>query len=164
MLRWKIARILSISILLGTLLPGCGSPAREWPYFVEIGGARINVEVAVTPGERGRGLMDRERLRPDWGMLFVFQKEETLKFWMHDTKVPLSIAFLGSDRVVRDVQDMSPMTDDEHLSSAPALYALEVNQGWFRRRGVGPGTTAKFSDGLEAYLRAHPATPNDAGE
>ncbi len=157
MLRWKIARIVPITILLGMMLPGCGSPAREWPYYAEIAGARLNVEVAVTVEERGRGLMDRDELGRDWGMLFAFRGEETLKFWMHDTKVPLSIAFLGSDFVVRDVQDMEPMKDDIHASSAPARYAIEANQGWFRRHGVAPGATVKFSSGLEEYLRTHPA-------
>lgn len=154
MLRWKIARILSISILLGMVLPGCGSPAKDWPYSVEIGGVRLDVEVAVTPEERARGLMDRDELGRDWGMLFVFQREETQTFWMHNTRMPLSIAFVGAGLVVRDVQDMERMTDDEHVSAAPALYALETNRGWFRRHGIAPGATVKFSRGLDDYLRA----------
>jgi uncharacterized membrane protein (UPF0127 family) len=136
------------------VLSGCGSPAKDWPYSVEINGVRLNVEVAATPGERARGLMDRDELGSGWGMLFVFQQEETQTFWMRNTKIPLSIAFVGADLVVRDVQDMEPMTDDNHVSTAPAIYALEVNQGWFRSHGVAPGATVKFSRGLDDYLRA----------
>jgi uncharacterized protein len=154
MLRWKIARILPISILLGMVLAGCGSPAKDWPYSVEISGVRLDVEVAATPAERARGRMDRDELGRDWGMLFVFQQEETQKFWMRNTRMPLSIAFVGADLVVRDVQDMEPMTDDVRVSAAPALYAIEANKGWFRRHGIAPGSAVKFSRGLDDYLRA----------
>jgi uncharacterized membrane protein (UPF0127 family) len=98
------------------------------------------------------GLMGRERLGPDWGMLFVYDHEETLRFWMKNTKIPLSIAFLDDGLVVRDIQDMAPFDLTPHVSQAPVRYALEMEQGWFARRNVVPGTVAKFSPELDAFI------------
>ena len=148
---------LPIMILIGIAGSGCGPKASDWPYVVGVGGVTVNVEVAVTDAERQRGLMYRETLDDGWGMLFVFAKEEPLSFWMKNTHVPLSIAYFGRDRVAGDFQDMQPETLDLHPSKAPALYALEVNQGWFAKRHVAPGTAVTFSPALEDYLRAHPA-------
>jgi hypothetical protein len=119
---------------------------------MELGGVRIRVEVARTDAERARGLMYRDRLGSDWGMLFVYDREERLSFWMKNTKIPLSIAFLDAGLVVRDIQDMTPLDETLHVSRVPARYALEMEQGWFSRRGVAPGTVAKFSAELEALI------------
>jgi hypothetical protein len=119
---------------------------------MELGGARLHVEVARTDAQRARGLMFRDRLETDWGMLFVFNRQETLRFWMKNTRIPLSIAFLDDGLVVRDIQDMEPFDERAHLSKAPARYALEMERGWFARRNIAPGTVAKFSPELEAFL------------
>jgi len=155
-LRWKSSPILPILTLIALAVPGCGSPAKDWPYAVTIGGVRMNVEVAVRDAERRRGLMERDFLRDDWGMLFVWPREQPLQFWMKDTRIPLSIAFLDNALVVRDVQDMKPQTLDAHDSSVPARYALEVNEGWFAKHKIAPGAKASFSPGLVEYLRTHP--------
>jgi len=107
-------------------------------------GDTVLVEMAISPQERETGLMLRESLAPDSGMLFVFEEKQRLIFWMKDTPVPLSVAFLDENWVVVDTQDMAPLSEKTHVSRAPALYAVEVNQGWFSERGIGPGDTARL--------------------
>ena len=150
MSEWRRVALLPILLVSVCGAFGCGS--REWPYTVRMGGVQINVEVAATPQQRERGLMFRDELDEKWGMLFVYDKEETRQFWMKNTKIPLSIAFIDRGLVVRDIQDMTPMSEEMHLSKAPAIYALEVNQGWFARHNITPGTTAEFSPELEKFI------------
>jgi len=102
------------------------------------------VEIASQPWERSRGLMFRESLAGDSGMLFTFEQKETLSFWMKNTPVALSVAFLDERWVIVDTQDMAPFSENMHLSRKPAQYAVEANQGWFRQRGIGPGDTVFF--------------------
>ena len=149
---WRKSAFLPIVLLAVCCASGCSTPERAWPYVVELGDARIHVEVARTDPERTRGLMYRDRLDKDWGMLFVYDREESLRFWMKNTKIPLSIAFLDAGLVVRDIQEMTPLDETVHVSAVPVRYALEAEQGWFARRGVTPGTVAKFSPELEAFL------------
>jgi len=151
MRRWKTDVILPIVLLSALAGPGC-SPAPQWPYVVELGATKLNVEVAITPDELTRGLMYRDELGSNWGMLFVYDSEQPLGFWMKNTRVPLSIAFIDRARVVRDIKDMAPETEDVHRSSVPVMYALEVNRGWFAKHGVEVGSTVKFSTGLEEYI------------
>ena len=101
--------------------------------------ATVRVEVADEPAERSQGLMGREPLPDDTGMLFVFEQEATYCFWMRGTPSPLSIAFVGADGRIGSIQDMQP--HDETLHCAVALQALEVPQGYFTRRGVQVGDT-----------------------
>jgi uncharacterized membrane protein (UPF0127 family) len=104
----------------------------------------VFVEVADDPRERALGLMYRESLDPDWGMLFVFETPTRAAFWMKDTLVPLSIAFVAADGTVVDVQDMAPLTLDPHGPLDQYKYALEVNAGWFAERGIGQGSVASI--------------------
>ncbi|KKM61697.1 hypothetical protein LCGC14_1529160, partial [marine sediment metagenome] len=96
--------------------------------------------------ERGRGLMDREELPEDGGMLFVFLGDTQAAFWMKDTLIPLSIAFIAADGTILDVQDMEPLSEDAHRPPEPYRYALEVNQGWFREHGLGRGDRVEIPD------------------
>jgi uncharacterized membrane protein (UPF0127 family) len=99
----------------------------------------VPVEIAATDAERETGLMGRTSLPEDAGMLFVFDQDQQLAFWMKDTLIPLSIAYIdGGGRIV-DIQDMQPLDETPHPSAAPARYALEVNQGFFKERGVEVG-------------------------
>jgi uncharacterized membrane protein (UPF0127 family) len=101
----------------------------------------VRVEIADTDAERQTGLMGRTTLAGDAGMLFVFDQEQTLSFWMKDTLIPLSIAYIDAEGRIVDIQDMQP-TDDippQYVSAEPAQYALEVNQGFFEERGVSVG-------------------------
>lgn len=105
----------------------------------------IRVEVARTPGERAVGLMARKHLGKEEGMLFIFEEEEYHSFWMKDTLIPLSIAFIdGEGRIVK-ITDMKPLTLTSHPPPKPILYALEMNQGWFSRNGIRVGDIVRFS-------------------
>jgi hypothetical protein len=109
-----------------------------------IGNARVVVEVASTENERERGLMFRSSLADGEGMLFVFDKDDILAFWMKNTKIPLSLAYISSDGTIRQIVDLEP----ESLASIPSersvRYALEVPRGWFSRAGVKVGDKVNF--------------------
>ena len=102
----------------------------------------VRVEIADDDDEQGRGLMERTELAEDAGMLFVFEDEQPRSFWMLDTLIPLSIAYIDGDGGIVDIQDMQPLDRTLHPSAAPAQYALEVNQGFFEKRGVQVGDEA----------------------
>jgi uncharacterized membrane protein (UPF0127 family) len=106
----------------------------------------VRVEIADDDAERARGLMHRTALAENRGMLFVFRREEQLSFWMKDTLIPLSIAFIDSKGRIVDIQNMKPLDDDppSYVSAEPAQYALEVNQGFFEERGVEVGDRAEL--------------------
>ena len=106
---------------------------------LSINGHKIVAEVASTPDTRATGLMNRFSLKPDTGMLFVFERPEPLAFWMKNTYVPLSIAFLDADGRILNIEDMAPQTENSHWSKGPGLYALEMRKGWFAERGIKPG-------------------------
>jgi uncharacterized protein len=99
----------------------------------------VEVEIADTPEERQTGLMGRSALPEDAGMLFVFDQEQLLSFWMKDTLIPLSIAYIDVEGRIVDIQDMQPLDETSHVSVEPAQYALEVNQGFFEEREVTVG-------------------------
>ena len=109
-----------------------------------IKGKTIKVEVARTEKEKERGLMFRERLGKDEGMLFVYEREERLSFWMKNTRLPLSIAFIDKGGRIVDIQDMEPFSLETHMSAYPARYALEMNRGWFAREGIKVGDLVKI--------------------
>jgi uncharacterized protein len=104
-----------------------------------INGHKIAAEVASTPNERETGLMNRFSLRQDSGMLFVFEQPETLSFWMKNTYIPLSIAFIDANGRILNIEDMAPQTESTHWSKGPALFALEMRKGWFAEHGVTTG-------------------------
>ena len=112
--------------------------------IVQIKGHRVIAEVARTPEEKARGLMHRRSLPDSMGMLFVFDRPGYYPFWMKDTYIPLSIAFISSDSVIVDIQKMYPMDLRSIWPLKPFQFALEVNQGWFRKRGIEPGDTVRI--------------------
>lgn len=99
----------------------------------------ITAEVAASEQARMIGLMHRERLAPNHGMLFVFDTKSPQCFWMRNTRVALTIAFIDDDGTIVQLDNMAPQTDDSHCSQKPVRYALEMEQGWFAKRGVAPG-------------------------
>lgn len=99
----------------------------------------LEVEIADTPGERSAGLMNRQSLPPDAGMLFVFAEDTESGFWMKDTLIPLSIAFVRADGVIVEILDMEPLDETLHRPGEPYRYAVEANRGWFEEKGVEPG-------------------------
>ncbi len=110
-------------------------------YIVNSAGERVPLvaEVAETPRQRDRGLMGRTALGENHGMLFVFDQEQPLSFWMRNTLIPLSIAYIDDRGTIVDIQDMEPLDETSHPSAAPARYALEVNQGFFEEHGIRVG-------------------------
>ena len=105
--------------------------------------AVIKAEIARTQEERAQGLMYRKRLPDGEGMLFIFERDQVLSFWMKNTLIPLSIAFIASDGRIIETKDMRPGDPNTVLSSRSARYALEVPQGWFSRAGVKRGDVVK---------------------
>lgn len=99
----------------------------------------IQAEVAATPETRITGLMYRKALAPNHGMLFVFDQANVQCFWMRNTFIPLSIAFMLDDGTIVNIADMKPQSDTSHCSSKPVRLALEMEQGWFAARAMTPG-------------------------
>jgi uncharacterized membrane protein (UPF0127 family) len=101
----------------------------------------INAEIAETEGAKRTGLMFRRVLPENYGMLFVFNDERNRRFWMKNTYIPLSIAYISGKGVINEIYLMKPLdTSVTYPSKIPAKYALEVKQGWFTRNGVKPGS------------------------
>lgn len=100
---------------------------------------RVEAEVAATFDSRQTGMMQRTVMAPQRGMLFVFPEVAKHCMWMRNTLLPLSVAFLDEKGRILNVEDMQPRTEDNHCSAQPARYALEMNLGWFKSRGLGAG-------------------------
>ena len=100
---------------------------------------KFDEEVAATPETRATGLMHRFSLRPDHGMLFVFEAPQPLAFYMRNTYIPLSIAFLDARGRIINIEDMQPKDESTHWSKGMAMYAIEMRQGWFAAKGIGAG-------------------------
>lgn len=112
---------------------------------IVIGEHRLEAEVVATPEKRSIGLMFRDTLPENRGMLFVFAGPYTGTFWMRNTRIPLSIAFINQERRILNIEDMQPFDEvTQHAPQGAAFYALEVSQGWFAARGIRPGDTVVF--------------------
>src|SRR5215472_2828007 len=106
---------------------------------LSIKGHRLVAEVAMTVPDRTTGLMNRFSLQNDHGMLFVFDAPQPLAFWMKNTYIPLSIAYIDASGRIVNIEDMAPQTEETHQSHGPALYALEMKKGWFAQRSIAEG-------------------------
>jgi uncharacterized membrane protein (UPF0127 family) len=115
-----------------------GAPGTEVPETL-VPRVPIRVEIARTDDERARGLMNRPSLPDGEGMLFVFEREQILSFWMKNTLIPLSIAFIRTDGRIAEIRDMQALDVTTVSSARSARYALEVPQGWFTRAGIDSG-------------------------
>ena len=100
---------------------------------------RIDAQVAQAPQERQTGLMHRQNMPLHEGMLFVFEQPATQCFWMKNTLLPLTAAFIASDGTIINLADMQPHSEASHCSERPARYVLEMHQGWFARQRIAPG-------------------------
>ena len=130
-----VVHVIAWMLALAPAANGADLPVRP----LSIGKHKLVAEVASTADQRSTGLMHRFSLRPDHGMLFVFERPERLSFWMRNTYIPLSIAFIGADGRIVNIEDMAPQTETSHWSRGPALYALEMRRGWFAERGIRDG-------------------------
>ena len=164
----ELIRTLRHSLALGVallLLAACGSgPAGTTvgagPHPVRLGDADLQLELAVTSGERRRGLQEREFLPADRGMAFFFGRPQRARFWMRNTPLPLDIGFFTADGVLREVYPLHPHVE-VHVRSArrDIALAVEVNRGWFAENGIAPGARID-REALRRALRAEGHDPS----
>ena len=151
----------AVALLLATVLTtACGGtdPVPDRPPSTvtfedqeDMSASTLFVDVASTPDEHRRGLMEVESLPADEGMAFVFDEPTDTTFWMKDTLIPLSVAFVGEDDVVIGVRDMQPCDADPcptYGVDRPFVLAVEANLGWFADHAIGPGDRASFRESL----------------
>ncbi len=117
-----------------------GQPQNLPAITLTAGMHNIRAQVASTPEQRQIGLMFRREMPPHEGMLFVFEAPTLQCFWMRNTWLPLSIAFLRDDGTIVNVDEMAPMTESPHCSAQPVRYVLEMNKDWFAKRGLKAGS------------------------
>lgn len=148
----SIAGISLIWILLSAAAAAC--PIELPTAVIAVKGHALTVELATTPKARSCGLSHRAELPQNRGMLFIFADRQPRYFWMKDTFIPLSIAYLDAAGKIFSIQDMVPLqTDEQYPSSQPAAYALEVNQGWFRSHGIEVGDVVEMKLPLVLNIR-----------
>jgi uncharacterized membrane protein (UPF0127 family) len=135
----KRAAAAFVLAVLSALVSAQEGPQELPTIRIHAGMYNIKAELAQTPEQRAIGLMHRKTMGANDGMLFAFEQPAPQCFWMKNTLLPLSIAFLADDGTVVNVQDMQPQSLDSHCSKQPVRYALEMNQGWFAKRGIKPG-------------------------
>jgi uncharacterized membrane protein (UPF0127 family) len=124
--------------MLALLVLACSSKMPT--TTLTVGEHSVKVELATTYAHRQQGLMHRDSLSADSGMLFIYSDEQIRRFWMKDTRIPLSIAFANRRGEIVRIDDMTPFDTSSTSSLVPATYALEMNQGWFAEHGVAVGT------------------------
>lgn len=135
--------IFLILITALVLVSACSSQTLK-KIELSLNGKRIIAEVASTDRERAAGLMNRKSLKEDHGMLFVYDHDEKLSFWMKNTSIPLSIAFISKDGTIREIADMTPFSLKTVESAHSVRYALEVNRGTFEKLGIQAGDKVEF--------------------
>jgi uncharacterized protein len=134
---------LFIALLAAT---GFCASAQEGPQLtlqrikISAGMHQIDTQLAMTPMERQIGLMNRPNMPAHEGMLFVFEEPTKQCFWMKNTLLPLTAAFVADDGTIVNLEDMKPQTLEAHCSTKAVRYVLEMNQGWFVKRGIKPGS------------------------
>jgi uncharacterized membrane protein (UPF0127 family) len=132
--------------VIALLLIICNSYAQEYAQTnlerinLNAGIHKIEVQVALTPQQHAIGLMHRSEMPAQEGMLFVFQSPSKQCFWMKNTKLPLTAAFIADDGSIVNLEDMKPQTLEAHCSRKPVRYVLEMNQGWFAKKGIKAGS------------------------
>jgi uncharacterized membrane protein (UPF0127 family) len=139
----RITALLTLAMLT-TLLPSapaCAQQKKLAATTLTIGMHLVRAEVAVNDEERSTGLMYRREMGANEGMVFRFPNPKQVCMWMKNTYLPLSVAFLDEDGKIINIEDMQPETEIAHCAKRTARYALEMNQGWFRKKNIKPGST-----------------------
>ncbi|PIM52698.1 hypothetical protein CS062_13075 [Roseateles chitinivorans] len=137
---------LSTALLISALSAATPAVAQQIPQtglpVVELGAGMhlIHAEVARTDEQRAIGLMARKEMAPNAGMIFVFEQPAQQCFWMRNTLIPLSAAFVADDGTIVNIVEMQPLSDASHCSTKPVRYVLEMNKGWFDKRGLKAGS------------------------
>jgi uncharacterized membrane protein (UPF0127 family) len=131
----KKAAVLALALAVWTVGCSAGGEAK-----LKIGDHKLTVEVADSPGKQVMGLMNREFLPPDRGMIFVFEEPKQAFFWMKNTSIPLDVAFLDSEGVILEILPLVPFEETRVASKSDKVaYAIETNRDWFASRGLKPG-------------------------
>jgi uncharacterized membrane protein (UPF0127 family) len=130
--------LLACSLVLGAATASA-QQARLPVITLSAGMHLVKAELAAKDSERQQGLMYREKMGPNEGMVFVFDGPAQVCMWMKNTLIPLSVAFIDERGSILNIEDMQPQTTDSHCARGPARYALEMNQGWFRQKNIKPG-------------------------
>ena len=132
--------LISLAALSGQLSHAQTAPQMDLPRAkLSAGMHLIDAQVAATPEQRSTGLMFRREMPAAEGMLFVFEQASPQCFWMKNTLLPLTAAFVADDGTIVNLADMKPQTADSHCSAQPVRYVLEMNQGWFAKKGIKAG-------------------------
>lgn len=135
-------------LFAASLVLACAGAAAQQPepqlqlrrVELQAGMYRIDAQVAATPRERQTGLMYRKQMPEHEGMLFVFEEPAVQCFWMKNTLLPLTAAFIADDGTIVNLADMQPQSEASHCSARPVRYVLEMNQGWFAKKGLKGGS------------------------
>jgi uncharacterized membrane protein (UPF0127 family) len=136
---WLGALLLTLAAL-PTIAPAQTRAQPKLPTVnLAAGMYNIVAELAVSPQEQMTGMMFRTEMAPHEGMLFVGDGDERRCFWMRNTYLPLTAAFVAADGTIVNLADMQPRSDDSHCSAGPVRFVLEMNQGWFAKRGIKAG-------------------------
>lgn len=143
-----VLRMKRLLLSLCLLLPVLHGPAHAQPapqlqlprVTITAGMHLIQAQVATTPEQQATGLMHRKDMPSSEGMLFIFERPTRQCFWMKNTLLPLTAAFVADDGTIVNLADMKPQTTDSHCSTQPVRYVLEMNQGWFAKRGLKAGS------------------------
>lgn len=137
-------RLLSSCLLLATLLSAALAQPQAQLNLPRVtlnaGMHLIQAQVATTPEQQALGLMHRQEMPVNEGMLFIFERPSRQCFWMQNTLLPLTAAFIADDGTIVNLADMQPRTTDSHCSTQPVRFVLEMNQGWFAKRGLQAGS------------------------
>ena len=138
----KTLRVISLWLItmIGGLAFAQEQPQRDLPRVtLGAGMYRIDAQVALTPDQRQIGLMYRSEMPQHEGMLFVFEEPAQQCFWMKNTLLPLTAAFVADDGSIVNLVDMKPQTTDSHCSTKPVRFVLDMNQGWFAKKSIKAG-------------------------
>jgi uncharacterized membrane protein (UPF0127 family) len=142
----KIVGVLALLAAFLSLAPAVQADPL-FTYPLRIKKHEIRAEIANSEQDRLHGLMFRERLAENGGMIFLYPHPEVTAMWMKNTRLPLSVAFIGTDGRILNIADMEPYSEQAHASAGVAAYALEMNRGWFAKLGIRPGDVV---EGLKA--------------
>ncbi len=144
-MKYKLTRHLQYFLISAMLAASFGLAAQDAPQMnlerikLSSGMHRIDAQVASTPDQRQIGLMFRKEMQQHEGMIFVFDQPGKQCFWMKNTLIPLSAAFIADDGTIVNIEDMKPLVLDGHCSTQPVRYVLEMNKGWFAKKGIKAG-------------------------
>ncbi len=139
-LKWGVAAMAATALLWTTTPRAQTAPQKLPTITLGAGMHNIRAEVASTPEQHQIGLMFRKEMGPNDGMLFIFDRPGQQCFWMKNTLIPLAVAFIADDGTVVNLDEMAPQTLESHCSTRPVRHVLEMNAGWFARKGIKPGS------------------------